>query len=234
MRRCAGPVSWQELVRCEKDVFPSNFAPKNPLSKRCQIEFEIYPSVLIPSLSEGGKLLVGKSGFSFSLIQCYYPLASWVGDTVTYSFTSSAVQQAVGCTREDGVLCILGLQLCRGPQTLSLSTGEGPPGSGFVEIIKRYVMKGIERYCMYIAYFRGILKDFRRAYHRPIVVIDITQQLFIEVDLCRFAIVLLSRTISNHTRPPKSWQNGVRHCHCRRPQCGMGSRWVIGHVERWQ
>ena len=85
------------------------------------------------------------------------------------------------------------------------------------------------------AHFVGILKDFRRAYHQPIIVINITQQLFIEVDyLCKFAIVLLSRTISNHTRPPKSWQNGVRHCHCLRPQCGMGSRWVIGHVERWQ
>ena len=95
------------------------------------------------------------------------------------------------------------------------------------QVFWRRDMKG-----MYIAHSVGILKDFKIL--KSISLTNRIDEISPNNFLLQFAIVLPSRTISNHTRPPKSWQNGVRHCHCLRPQCGMGSRWVIVHVERWQ
>ena len=153
---------------------------KNPLSKICQsLNWTRNSSISShpESIWRGENSLWGSQFFLFSLIQYYYPLASRDGDTVAQPFTSSAVQ-AFGCTREDGVLCVLGLQLCRRPQTLSLSTGEGPPESGFLE--KRY-----ERYvhCTFCG-------NSERLQNTEKHIIDqsywwnITQQLFIAVCHC--------------------------------------------------
>lgn len=202
---CHGKNSWGAQKMCfPRILLQEIFCPRD-----AKLNLKFIHQFSSP-VSEGGKLLVGKSGFSFSLIQCYYPLAA---GSRMHPRRRSIVHPGAAAVQGAANL----IPINRRRTTRVRFCGD-----------YQEIWKVLYVHCAFCRNSERLQKSRSSTNHSD------QYHPAIEVDLCKFAIVLLSRTISNRTRPPKSWQNGVRHCHCLRPQCGMGSRWVIGHVERWQ
>ena len=163
VRRCAGPVSWQELVRCEISL---KFCSKKSFVQ------EMPNWIWNSSISS-------------------HPQSLWRGETpcgevrffiFTYPMLLSAGSRQSDAPEKTEYCASWGCSCAGGRKPYPYQQEKDHQGQVLWRLSRD--MKGIERYCMYIAHFVGILKDFRRAYHRPIVVINITQQLFIEVDSC--------------------------------------------------